>query len=462
MELKDFAAKTYQKNSSQKKQTSLKNDSTSTQDNSENKTERPFSVSREIRHNSKPGTEPLVHKPTFERINKKLNELEKKRHNAELDAKAEESARSAAKTGTWFEKKNSITSEDLKNAADNLVSGRLIKVPEKTGADSIYRRVAKFLVIIGLDEAAKIIPHLGEDQVEKIIPEIATIQKISPEEKEAILEEFKGLIDKARSDGGLETARSILTKAYGEKKAEEVLEKSIKTPLEKPFEYLEEADSERIKILLDSESVGVKAIVLSQLEPKKSAEIINKMTDSEKGEIVMRLAKMKTVSPDVLKSVDKALHEKLLTQNTENSNQLDGRSVLAQILKRMDVSSEDKIIDSISTSDPELGADLRNRLFTEEDILKSDDRFMQNKLAAMDVKDIALLIKGKSPAFREKILRNVSKTRGDIILEEEKLLGTVRKSDVEEITSKFYAFFRRAWEDGELRIEGRNDDEVYV
>ena len=100
----------------------------------------------------------------------------------------------------------------------------MIKVPQqevKPGEkESIYRRVAKFLVIIGVDEAAKILPHLTEEQTEKIIPEIATIKSISPEEAEAVLEEFDSLVVKAREEGGLDTARTILTKAYGSEKAE--------------------------------------------------------------------------------------------------------------------------------------------------------------------------------------------------------------------------------------------------
>lgn len=483
MKIDDFALNEYNKNSksSEKNQKNISNpalnllrneqsnleqsnrkQSTYEQSTNEQKNQNKIlSVSKEIRHNVKRGTEPLIHKPIFQKINSKLDELEQEKMNERLNKEAQLQAKQAAKTGTLFQKK-SVNSQDLKNATDNLFADGLVKVPRKTQEDSIYRRVAKFLVIIGLDEAAKVIPHLSEEQVEKIIPEIATIQKISPQEKDEILSEFNGLLEKSRTDGGIETAKNILTKAYGKEKAQELLEKSIKPQLEKPFEYLEEANADRIKLLLETESVAVKAIVLSQLEPKKAADVLSKMDSEEKSEIILRLAKMKSVSPEVLESVDKSLHEKLLTQNTENSNNLDGRGILAQILKRMDISSEDKIIESLSETDPELGEDLRKRLFTEEDVLNADNRFLQNKLASMEVKDIALLIKGKSTEFRQKILTNVSKTRGDIILEEESLLGTVRKSDVEEITSKFYASLRRAWEDGKLKIEGRDDGEVYV
>ena len=404
----------------------------------------------------------LVHKPVFENVNSAIDRIEKQ-NKEHAERQNIEQAKIAAKTGTWFEKKKSATSDDVKNAAKNLTSGGLVKIrASSTEKDSIYRRVAKFLVIVGIDEAAKILPHLTEEQTEKIIPEIASIQKITPEESASILEEFESLVEKAREEGGLETARNILTKAYGSEKAEDMLKKSVKYPDGKPFDYLSDANAERIKVLIDGESDAVKSLVLSQIEPKKAAKVINLMDVDDKKKIVLRLAKIKPVAPEVLAEIDRSLHEKLLTQNTENSQNMDGRGVLAQILKRMNPSVENSIINTLSEQDPELGEDLRKRLFTEEDVIGSDDRFIQNYLHDMEDRDIAVLIYGKNDAFREKILSNVSKNRRRVILDEESMVHHLTKSDSEKMTSSFYSVLRRAWENGDLRVSGRDEGEVYV
>ena len=404
----------------------------------------------------------LVHKPVFENVNSAIDRIEKQ-NKEHAERQNIEQAKIAAKTGTWFEKKKSATSDDVKNAAKNLTSGGLVKIPaSSTEKDSIYRRVAKFLVIVGIDEAAKILPHLTEEQTEKIIPEIASIQKITPEESASILEEFESLVEKAREEGGLETARNMLTKAYGSEKAEDMLKKSVKYPDGKPFDYLSDANAERIKVLIDGESDAVKSLVLSQIEPKKAAKVINLMDVDDKKKIVLRLAKIKPVAPEVLAEIDRSLHEKLLTQNTENSQNMDGRGVLAQILKRMNPSVENSIINTLSEQDPELGEDLRKRLFTEEDVIGSDDRFIQNYLHDMEDRDIAVLIYGKNDAFREKILSNVSKNRRRVILDEESMVHHLTKSDSEKMTSSFYSVLRRAWENGDLRVSGRDEGEVYV
>lgn len=365
-----------------------------------------------------------------------------------------------------FKEVNKKVSEILENpAADYLKSGGLIKVPvspkEKDGKDSVYRRVAKFLLLIGVDEAAKILPHLTQEQTEKIIPEIASIRNIEPEEASVILAEFQSLLEKSRESGGKETARTILEKAFGTERAQELLEKAAPLAGTKPFDYLNDADSERVFYLLNDESPQIQALVLSRLEPKKAASIINLMKSDQKKDVIYRLAKMESVSPEILRRIDQAMHEKSLAQTTEKAEKLDGRNALASILKKMSPQAENDILSNLADEDPELGQDLRSRLFTIDDVIAADDRYLQNLLRTMPDSEIAMLIVGKPDAFVEKILSCVSSGRRISIKEEKELKSPYRRSDVDKITASFFSILRRAFEDGSLIIKGRND-ESYV
>lgn len=330
--------------------------------------------------------------------------------------------------------------------------------PEK---DSIYRRVAKFLLLIGIDEAAKIIPHLSPEQTEKIIPEIASIRSVDPDEATVILAEFENLVQRSREDGGVTTAKTILVKAFGEERANEMLQKTVPFPNGKPFDYMQEMEGERVFFLLKEESSAVQALVLSQLKPKVAADVINQMKLSAKTEVVRRLATLKKIDPEVLRRVDQAMSEKVKTANTSKSDSIDGRGALADILKKMSPDSEKNILSMLSNTDPDLSVDLRQRLFTVDDVINCDDRVMQEKLHQMSEIEIAYLVAGKSQEFRDKIFKNISKGRGDIVLEEENLHKPMLKKDCELVTSEFFSYLRRKWEAGELRIIGR-DDEQYV
>lgn len=361
--------------------------------------------------------------------------------------------------------KHKSQNPELNAASDALVSGGLLKVPvskkEADGRDSVYRRVAKFLLIIGVDEAAKILPHLTEEQTEKIIPEIASIRSVSPEETRQILEEFETLLKNAREGGGIDTAREILRKAYGEKKAKELIDKSVPFPLEKPFEYLNDIDNERINLLLKEESVQVKALILSHLNPKKAASVINLMDSKEKSEVAFRLLKLEPVSPEVIKNLDEVLHKKVLLQNSQRTNSLDGKKILAEILKKMSFSTENSILSKISTEEPSLANDLRERLFTVDDVVSSDDRFVQETLMMYSNYEIACLVYKREEKFTKKIFQCISQGRVSQVQEELNINQTFLKSECDKIYSKFLNTLRNAFEEGKLFIKNRTDD-VYI
>lgn len=341
----------------------------------------------------------------------------------------------------------------------------LIKVPvaprEADGRENIYRRVAKFLLLIGTDEAAKVISHLSPEQTERIIPEIVSIRRIDPDEAALILEEFKALLDNARQQGGVATARNILEKAFGSDRADELISKAVPFPEGVPFDYLQEMDGERVFFLLKDEPPPVQTLVLSRLKPGVAAEVINQLDSDQKKEIIRRLAKLAPMDPEILRRVDRAMHEKVLSMNTHAADSMDGRGALTEILKRMSPNAEKDILTALADLDPDLSNDIRDRLFTMDDILMADDRFIQKKLHTMGEGEIALLIAGKPESFRQKILSNVSKNRGDVILEEEVLRRPMRRRDCDEVTARFFSILRRAWEEGTLIIHGRSDD-IYV
>ncbi len=355
--------------------------------------------------------------------------------------------------------KNTVNISGVKTPSGGFVKSDNIfyKIPAGT-KDSNARRVAKFLLLIGTDEAAKIIAQLPQDQVEKIVPEIASIRRVDPEEKAQILAEFQGLMTKARESGGVTTARTILEKAFGDQQAQDIMQRAVPYDGGKPFDYLQKFDGEQLTLVLKDESVPVKALVLSQVKPAVAAAVINQMNEKERKETVLRLSRLTKFSPDILSRIDRTLREKAENVKTPVSNSIDGRGALASILRKMDVNSEKNILSNLSLVDGELESDLRKRLFTIDDVIAADDKFLQKKLQAMTDDTIAMIIHGKQPEFRKKILNNISKTRGISVLEEEDARAPYSKKELDRLTNEFMNMLRAAWEKGELMISS-NDEE---
>ena len=334
----------------------------------------------------------------------------------------------------------------------------LYKIPSGT-TDSTYRRVAKFLLLIGVEQAAEVISYLPQEQVDKIVPEIASIRHVSSEEASQILAEFHVLIDKAQTSGGVRTARSILAKAFGEERAEDVMQKAVPFKNGTPFEYLKDLNQDKISFLLKDESAPVKALILSKIKPSVAAEVIKQMPEDDKKETIWRMARLTSFSPDILSRIDNTMREKVQTMQFPTQETIDGRNALAGILRKMDPDAGQQILSTLQNYDTDLEKDLRSRLFTMDDVQNADDKFIQKILHSMSDTDIAYLICDKTELFRKKIFTNISKTRGASVLEEESARKPVRKKDVNAVTDSFLKKLRTAWESGELIIAARDEDQ---
>ena len=359
------------------------------------------------------------------------------------------------------EKKESI---EKKNLPEPVQPKGLLKTTVEPSIDSKTRRVAKFLVLIGSEQAAKIFSELDKQQVEEISREIASIRGIGGEEAEAIFAEFKSLLTSpcgfnGTSYGGVEAARRMLYAAYGAEKGEELLNRAVPGSKENIFGFLEEFSPEQLVFLLKDESAVTAALVLARLSPGISAETLGKFPSALKPEILRRIARQSEVAPEVLESVAGAIRDKARHLGSGGSKEIaiDGMQTLAAILRQGDYTFGDRIISELETDDPGIGKDLKDRLYTLDDVLAAYDRPLAEKLASMTDRTLAILLKGRSAAFCEKILSNVSVRRRAMIREESEILGEVAKHDCDEAASDFLAWFRLARERGELAIAGDED-----
>jgi flagellar motor switch protein FliG len=163
----------------------------------------------------------------------------------------------------------------------------------------------------------------------------------------------------------------------------------------------------------------------------------------------------------VLEQIAAALKEKVrhISSNV-NDIKIDGMQALAAILKQGDYGCGDKIINDLEKSIPEIGKDLKEKLYTLDDVINTVDRPIQDKLKTMLERDIAILLKGKGMEFREKILSCVSAGRRQLIREESEILGAVPKRDCDAVAGEFLAWFRAARESGEIILY--SDEDVFV
>jgi flagellar motor switch protein FliG len=332
--------------------------------------------------------------------------------------------------------------------------------------ESKYRRVAQFLILIGGDQAASILAELEPEHIEEISREIARTRVIRPEEREEILAEFQSLFSgtyrfSGSVHGGIEAARRILYAAKGPEKGEALLNKAVPASRENLFSFLEEYSPDQLVMLLKAESPQTAALILSRLPQKVTAATLSKFPPEHKPEILRRIAHQGEVAPEVLEQVTAALKEKVRNiSGGAGDVEIDGMKALAAILKQGDYAFGDRIVNELEASSPAIGRDLKEKLYTLDDVINTVDRPLQEKLQTMSEQEIAILLKGRGIEFREKLLSCVSAGRRKQILDESDILGAVPKRDCDAAAREFLVWFRLARENGDIILY--TDEDVFL
>jgi flagellar motor switch protein FliG len=101
-------------------------------------------------------------------------------------------------------------------------------------------------------------------------------------------------------------------------------------------------------------------------------------------------------------------------------------------------------------------------MFTFGDLLRINDRGIQNLLKSIDTSRLSLALKTASPELKDKFFHNMSKRAQERVLEEMELMGPVRVVDVQASQNTIVDEVLRLEESGELIIEGRGGSETVV
>jgi flagellar motor switch protein FliG len=341
-------------------------------------------------------------------------------------------------------------------------------MPEVVSVDEIPgpRKAAIFLVSIDPDSASKVFAQMNKEDIERISLEIAKLEShpVTAQERDKVLEEFYhlNLAQQYVEQGGIGYARTLLEKVLPPDEVRKVIETIEQSMKMAPFGFLQKTEGESLLAFIQDEHPQTIALILAYLTHTQAAEIIEKLPLRTQREVVKRLAIMERTSPDIVSQVEKALESKLAAFISQEISEIGGVEVAAEILNLTQRSTERAILEGLEEEDPELVEQIRRLMFTFDDIMRVNDRGVQNLLRHIEPQQLALALKTASPELRQKFFKNMSTRAQDNIKEEMELMGPVKLSDVEKAQQAIVDIVRRLEEEGELIIEGRGGAEEII
>ena len=339
-------------------------------------------------------------------------------------------------------------------------SGKKKGIKEYTGR----QKAAIFLVTIGSEISAEIFKYLREDEIETLTFEIARLETIEPDQKDAILQEFQELMmaNQFISQGGIDFARELLEKSLGSQKAIDIINRLTSSLQVRPFDFIRRTDPAHLLNFIQQEHPQTIALILAYLEPNKASVILQSLPNELQSDVARRIATMDRTSPEVLREVERVLEKKLSTLSSEDYSAAGGVESIVEILNLVDRASEKQIIEALEDEDPELAEEIKKRMFVFEDIVMLDDRSIQKVMREVDSQELAKALKSVDTEVQDKIFRNMSKRAAGMLKEDMEYMGPVRLKDVEEAQQKIVSIIRHLEDTGEIVIARAGEDELVV
>ena len=324
------------------------------------------------------------------------------------------------------------------------------------------QKAAILLIALGPERSALIFKHLKEEEIEDLTLEIANTRSITPQVKEAVVEEFYQvcLAQQDIAEGGIGYAKELLEKALGADKALDVIGKLTASLQVKPFEFIRKTEASQLINFIQDEHPQTIALILSYLNPAQAALIVSALPPDRQADVAKRIATMDRTSPDVIKDVEKILESKLASLVNQDYTIIGGVDAIVEILNTVDRSTEKHIMEILEMDEPELADEIRKKMFVFEDILLLDSRAIQRVLRDVDNADLAIALKSANEEVQNAIFDNLSKRLAAMIKEDMEFMGPVRMKDVEEAQQKIVNIIRALEDSNEIVISRGGGDEI--
>jgi flagellar motor switch protein FliG len=312
-------------------------------------------------------------------------------------------------------------------------------------------KASVLLMTLGTATSAEALKCLTEQEIELLAPEMVRTRNVDPQLQKAIVAEFEQMcaVASASSGGGRDFTAQVLEQALGQERANQLIQQSSNTGAARPFQCLWDADAAQISRILADEQPQLVALVLANIAPDKAAAVMALLDDETQVEVAMRIASSEEMGADVISEIEEVIKANLSTTSKEVKVPV-GPDALVEILGRADRSTERLVLEALNTREPEMGAEVRRRMFLFEDIVRLPDRAVQLLLREVDQDPLRLALKGADEAIQELVFRNMSERAVESLKEDIELLQNVRTKDIEAAQQQIGVAVRRLLTSGEI------------
>lgn len=328
------------------------------------------------------------------------------------------------------------------------------------GGDEVSgaQRAAAFLLTLEKEHAANVLKHIDQQVIVEVVEAMGDVPPTLTG-AEGVRDLYKDVIQSLRGPRGVRRKSeaelySLIESTLGKQQAADLFDQ-IKKRLqqERPFLELEKEPAKNIAIALGEQSDAVIAVVLAHLDPSLSAEVLRSLDAKRAYDVVKRMASLVPPATDVLVAISQDLLARLkeIGAGPVSTEPTARRRTIAEMLNFSTADVEKAVLESMHKEDADLAKEIREFMFTWEDLAKVEKRPMQKILTSVDTRTLAIALKACSQKVEDNVMSNLSERVRDMIADERELAGALPMTEVLAARNEIMKSVRTLMEAGEFR-----------
>ena len=324
-------------------------------------------------------------------------------------------------------------------------------------------KAAILLSALGPTVTKTVFKHMKDNDVKRMINSMSSITKSPIWMVKKVLEEFYSAINE---DSDLlfseNRGRDFILGTLGEDRAKQLLGQIVEVGNSNTLESLELVDTRTLANFLINEHPQTIALICAHLPVEKKVDVLRKLPEGLQAEVVLRVANLDFVSPELIAQLDDVLKTELSTLGSIDTQQLGGIEPIADMLNLMDKNSEKNIMARVEEKDPELAEEIRKLMFVFEDLIYVDDKGIQELLKIVDNQKLVISLKTAPDEVKAKLFRTMSNRAATILREDLEASAPTKLSDVEKAQQDIVQQLKELESQGKAIISRGGEGDTFV
>lgn len=319
------------------------------------------------------------------------------------------------------------------------------------------QRAAAVLVAMGKGRASQLLKFFKSEELRVMIDAAHTLKNIPQPDLEELVKEFEseftigaGLMDSA------ESMEKILSEALTDEEMYAITGMNADPGPAEPalsvWEMLPKVDIDELNAFFSNESPQLCAVVLSRLDSRTAAKLIENLEPGLRKATVARLISSKPVPDNVIQSVEKRLDEAFKLTDT-SSGSGEGVTRLAEILNEMKKDVSDDLLEQLTPVVGEKKVEgVKSRLFRFEDLPNISKEARTLLCDGLSTEVLTLALREADDDLKETVLSSISQ-RTRRMIESELSAGKARQTDIEQARKSIAALALRMAAEGRIELQ---------